>query len=210
MVDWLDFFTYTAFVDRDGMYQLKMLSHSGFAPLARSMGPMLNEESFHLLTGLTGLQRIIRAGKVPVAILQKVMNQWLPRCFDLFGHERSRGAGNAYRWGLKGRFNEDEAGQVEDLDLLNEKARELYRKEVSGLVGLLNKGLKKEEAKLYVPDIKFNRSVGEYKGKLFSVTGEALTEEAHKKHVGEVLPSAADRKKAKEIFKQSDWIAPAA
>jgi benzoyl-CoA 2,3-dioxygenase component B len=27
--DWIDFFTFTAFVDRDGMYQLKMLSHSG-------------------------------------------------------------------------------------------------------------------------------------------------------------------------------------
>ena len=41
--DWIDFFTFTAFVDRDGMYQLKMLSRSGFEPLSGSMGPMLNE-----------------------------------------------------------------------------------------------------------------------------------------------------------------------
>ena len=27
--NWLDFFTYTEFVDRDGKYQLTMLSHSG-------------------------------------------------------------------------------------------------------------------------------------------------------------------------------------
>ena len=30
--NWLDFFTYTEFVDRDGKYQLTMLSHSAFAP----------------------------------------------------------------------------------------------------------------------------------------------------------------------------------
>ena len=33
--NWLDFFTYTEFVDRDGKYQLTMLSHSSFAPLGR-------------------------------------------------------------------------------------------------------------------------------------------------------------------------------
>ena len=38
---WLDFFAYTNFMDRDGKFQLTMLSHSGFAPLAASMGPML-------------------------------------------------------------------------------------------------------------------------------------------------------------------------
>src|SRR5262249_16820221 len=42
--NWVDFFTYTEFVDRDGKFQLNMLSTSSFAPLARSMGPMLKEE----------------------------------------------------------------------------------------------------------------------------------------------------------------------
>jgi 1,2-phenylacetyl-CoA epoxidase catalytic subunit len=42
---WVDFFTYTAFMDRDGMFQLRMLSHCGFKPLALSMDPMLSEES---------------------------------------------------------------------------------------------------------------------------------------------------------------------
>ena len=63
--NWVDFFTYTEFVDRDGKFQLNMLSTSGFAPLARSMGPMLREEGFHLGTGHMGLQRIVKAGKRP-------------------------------------------------------------------------------------------------------------------------------------------------
>src|ERR1041385_1430382 len=63
--NWLDFFVFTQFVDRDGKYQLKMLSHSAFKPLAASMGPMLKEESFHLGTGANGLRRIVKAGRVP-------------------------------------------------------------------------------------------------------------------------------------------------
>lgn len=205
--DWIDFFTFTAFVDRDGMYQLKMLSHSGFEPLSRSMGPMLNEESFHLLTGLSGLQRILRAGKVPVALLQKVLNRWLPVCFDLFGHERSRGAGNAYRWGLKGRFNEEDAGPLKDPQSVNEAARELYSKEVRGLVELLNKELGEEETKLYVPDIKFRRGIGEHKDKRFSVTGEALDEEAYSRHLQEVLPTPKDREELRKTTREAGWIA---
>jgi len=206
MKDWIDFFTYTAFVDRDGMYQLKMLSHSGFGPLSRSIGPMLNEESFHLLTGLTGLQRVLRAGKVPVEIVQKVFNHWLPVCFDLFGHERSQSAAKVYQWGLKGRFNEEVAGPVGEPEKLNDTARGLYRKEVQGLVNLLNKEIEEEKPKLYVPDFGFKRNIGEYKGQRFSVTGELLDEESYDRHLQEVLPTEADRKKLIEITKKPDWI----
>ena len=38
MPHWLDFFCYTMFVDRDGKFQLGMLSTSAFKPLAASMG----------------------------------------------------------------------------------------------------------------------------------------------------------------------------
>ena len=73
--NWVDFFTYTEFVDRDGKFQLNMLSTSGFAPLARSMGPMLREEGFHLGTGHMGLQRIAKAGRVPPALPAEVHQQ---------------------------------------------------------------------------------------------------------------------------------------
>ena len=65
--DWLDFYCYTELVDRDGKYQLTMLSHSSFKPLAASMQPMLQEEFYHLLTGHTGLARVLKAGKIPVS-----------------------------------------------------------------------------------------------------------------------------------------------
>jgi benzoyl-CoA 2,3-dioxygenase component B len=207
--DWLDFFTFTAFVDRDGMYQLKMLSHSGFAPLSQSIGPMLNEESFHLLTGLTGLQRILRAGKVPIEIVQKVLNRWLPVCFDLFGHERSRGASKAYQWGLKGRFNEAVAGPLSDPEAVNQAARELYYQEAQGLVALLNKEIGEEKEGLYVPDIKFRRGIGEYKEKCFSVKGELLDEEHYARHLQEVLPNKTDREKLRKVTQEPDWIASA-
>jgi len=207
--NWIDFFAFTAFVDRDGMYQLKMLSHSGFAPLGASMGPMLNEESFHLLTGLTGLQRILRTGKVPVAIIQKVLNRWLPVCFDLFGHERSRGAGHAYQWGLKGRFSEEDAGPIKERQTVNEAARGLYRKEVQGLVEVLNKHVGEEEPKLYVPDIKFRRGIGEHKGKRFSVTGEALDEAAYTRHLQGALLTEKDRDELRQITQEAGWITAA-
>ena len=206
--DWLDFFTFTAFVDRDGMYQLKMLSHSGFAPLSGSMGPMLNEESFHLITGLTGLQRILRAGRVSVEIVQKVLNRWLPVCLDLFGHERSKGGGKAYLWGLKGRFNENEAGALGDPDSVNEIARGLYYKEVQSLIEVLNKDIGPDRPRLYTPNLKFRRSIGEYQGKRFSVTGEALDQAAYEAHLAAVLPSAVEREALKKLSKEPDWIAP--
>ena len=55
--NWLDFFTYTDFVDRDGKFQLQMLKYSAFAPLGRSMSYMLREEAFHMGTGNDGLGR---------------------------------------------------------------------------------------------------------------------------------------------------------
>jgi hypothetical protein len=171
------------------------------------MGPMLNEESFHLLTGLTGLQRILRAGKVPVEILQKVLNRWLPVCLDLFGHERSRGASKAYQWGLKGRFNEEEAGPLQDPEAVNEAARELYYRECQGLVELLNKDIAQEKPRLFVPDIKFRRGIGEYKGKRFNVKGELLDENAYARHLQEVLPTEKDREELGQIAREANWIA---
>ncbi|MGH7846610.1 MAG: Phenylacetic acid catabolic protein [Candidatus Binatia bacterium] len=207
---WVDFFTYTAFMDRDGMFQLRMLSHCGFKPLALSMEPMLSEESFHLITGLTGLQRILRGGKVPVELLQKVMNRWLPVCFDLFGHERSESIAKAYDWGLKGRFDEDQADAVGDPEMLNQAARQLYYNDVQRLIDVLNKEIAGDKPKLYVPHLKFNRGIGDYKGQRFSVHGGALEEQAYKAHLQVVLPTEPDRKKLQEITREPGWIAAAA
>ena len=87
--DFIDFVTYTCFIDRDGKYQLTMLHPSSFAPLSRSMGPMLKEEAFHLFTGQKRPVTIVKAGKIPLPILQKYLNKWLSTGYDLFGKDHS-------------------------------------------------------------------------------------------------------------------------
>jgi benzoyl-CoA 2,3-epoxidase subunit B len=203
---WLDFFTYADFIDRDGKFQLKMLSHSSFAPLARSMPPMLKEESFHLGTGNNGLRRILMAGKIPPAIIQKYFNKWLPTAYDLFGSSHSSSAHWAYVWGLKGRYDEDRNPNPADKDQLNEASRALYHEEVKGLIERFNKMLPNGVEPLYVPDIKFHREIGEFAGKTYSVTGELLNPESYEKHLLDVLPNDEDVAVLDRIWKEGGWI----
>lgn len=204
--NWLDFFTYTEFVDRDGKYQLTMLSHSAFAPLAESVTAMLKEEFFHMFTGHTGLTRILRAGKIPVPIVQKYFNKWLSTAYDLFGTDHSSSAHWAYTWGLKGRYDEHEAAVPAEKDKLNDLARTHYMAESAKLIDQLNQLIPEGQPKLYAPDLKFNRSIGENVGKTFSVTGELLTPEAYEKHLSDVLPTAEDEKLLADIIKGKDWV----
>jgi benzoyl-CoA 2,3-dioxygenase component B len=205
--NWLDFFTYTEFVDRDGKYQLTMLSHSSFAPLAESVTAMLKEEFFHMFTGHTGLTRILRAGKIPVPLVQKYFNKWLSTAYDLFGTDHSSSAQWAYVWGLKGRFDEHEAQVPAAKDRLNDLARNHYVAECGKLIEQLNALVPVGQPKLYAPDLKFNRSIGEHVGKSYSVTGELLSADAYKKYVADVLPTAEDERVLGEIFKSKDWVA---
>ncbi|HEY3203418.1 MAG TPA: Phenylacetic acid catabolic protein [Thermoanaerobaculia bacterium] len=206
--DWVDFFTYTEFVDRDGKFQLNMLSTSGFAPLARSMGPMLREEGFHLGTGHMGLQRIAKMGRVPAVLLQKYVNKWLSTAYDLFGKDASSSAEWFYVWGLKGRY--DEAKQPADPDKahLNELSRELYRQEVEKLLESINRLLPPGAPPLKVPDMKFHRAIGEFAGKTYSVSGELLTAADYEKHVSEVLPNEPEKTFIRNLMKEPGWIAP--
>jgi benzoyl-CoA 2,3-dioxygenase component B len=204
---WLDFFTYTAFIDRDGKYQLTMLQHSGFAPLAGSMGPMLKEESFHLFTGQSGLSRIVKAGKIPTKIIQKYFNKWISTAYDLFGKDRSTSVLRFYRCGLKGRFNEDKAVSApKDLERLNEEARALYQAEIQEIVNGLNQLLPAGEEKLYVPDVKFNRRIGDYEGLPYSVDGRLLSAEDYQRHLQQMLPGVEDQEALQSIFRSGSWI----
>ncbi|HEY7319376.1 MAG TPA: Phenylacetic acid catabolic protein [Candidatus Binatia bacterium] len=205
--NWLDFFTYTEFVDRDGKYQLTMLSHSSFAPLAESVTAMLKEEFFHMFTGHTGLTRILRAGKIPIPIVQKYFNKWLSTAYDLFGTDHSSSANWSYVWGLKGRFDEHEAKVAADKSKLNDLARDHYLAECAKLIDQLNQLVPKGQPQLYAPDLKFNRSIGEHAGKPYSITGELLSPEAYEKHLSKVLPTSADEKELSKIISGKDWVA---
>ena len=58
--DWLSFFMFTYFTDRDGKFQLKSLAESSFDPLARTCSFMLTEEAHHMFVGDTGINRVIK------------------------------------------------------------------------------------------------------------------------------------------------------
>jgi benzoyl-CoA 2,3-dioxygenase component B len=204
--NWLDFFTYTEFVDRDGKYQLTMLSHSAFAPLAQSVTAMLKEEFFHMFTGHTGLTRIMRAGKIPLPIIQKYFNKWLSTAYDLFGTDHSSSAHWAYVWGLKGRYDEHEAKVPAQKDRLNDLSRDHYLGECAKLIDQLNQLIPEGQPRLYAPDLKFNRAIGDYIGKPYSVTGELLSADEYKQHVAEVLPTPEDEQLLRNIMKEKDWV----
>jgi benzoyl-CoA 2,3-dioxygenase component B len=203
---WLDFYCYTEMVDRDGKYQLTMLNHSAFKPLGASMTPMLQEEFYHLLTGHTGLVRVIKAGKVPISIIQKHINKWFSVALDLFGVDASSSAYWFYVWGLKGRYDEGKTDVPADRDRLNELARQHYLNEVQGLIDGLNKQIPEGQPKLSLPDLKFHRSIGEYADQPYSVRGDLLSPEAYAKHLEEALPNSADKALLAEIIKEPDWV----
>jgi benzoyl-CoA 2,3-epoxidase subunit B len=207
--NWMDFFTYTDFVDRDGKFQLQMLKYSGFAPLGRSMSYMLREEAFHMGTGNDGLRRIVEAGVVPAWLIQKYLNKWISCSYDLFGTDHSSSAHWAYVWGIKGRYDEPQNQAQPDLDDLNDYNRGLYRNEVAGLIERFNSVLKSGD-KLYAPDIKFNRAIGKYAGqKHHAKTGEPLDDRAYEQHLKDYMPTAEDKKLLLEIIaNKKSWIAP--
>jgi len=120
--DWLSFYMFTMFTDRDGKYQLLALAESGFDPLARTTRFMLTEEAHHMFVGETGIRRIVqrsseltkqapdgearRLGGIDLPTLQKYINFWYSVSLDLFGGEISSNAAEYFARGLKGRANE--------------------------------------------------------------------------------------------------------
>jgi benzoyl-CoA 2,3-epoxidase subunit B len=120
--DWLSFFMFTYFTDRDGKYQLLALSESAFDPLARTTRFMLTEEAHHMFVGESGLMRIVERtaqilrehpdqdprshGVIDLETLQRYINFWFSISLDLFGGEVSSNAASYFASGLKGRAHE--------------------------------------------------------------------------------------------------------
>jgi len=208
--NWMDFFTYTDFVDRDGKFQLQMLKYSAFAPLGRSMSYMLREEAFHMGTGNDGLRRIVQAGVVPGWLIQKYLNKWISSSYDLFGTDNSSSAHWSYVWGIKGRYDELKNEHVAKLDDLNDYNRHLYRDEVAGLIDRFNNVLQASQPKLYAPHIQFNRAIGRWAGQKFHAqTGEAIDDAGYEQHMKEHMPGAEDKKLLLDIISnEKKWIAP--
>jgi benzoyl-CoA 2,3-dioxygenase component B len=120
--DWLAFFMFTYFTDRDGKFQLGTLKESAFDPLSRTCEFMLREEAHHMFVGTTGVQRVVERtaalmkehdtdevlpyGGIPLTVIQKYLNFHFAVSMDLFGSETSTNAANYFSGGLKGRWME--------------------------------------------------------------------------------------------------------
>ncbi|MGH9461801.1 MAG: benzoyl-CoA 2,3-epoxidase subunit BoxB, partial [Vicinamibacteria bacterium] len=133
--DWLNFYMFTMFTDRDGKFQLLALSESGFDPLSRTCRFMLTEEAFHMSVGDTGVGRIVertaqlmregkddvrREGAIDLPTIQKYLNFWFSISLDLFGGEVSSNAAQFFAAGLKGRYKEQGHSDHKALDAVFE------------------------------------------------------------------------------------------
>jgi benzoyl-CoA 2,3-epoxidase subunit B len=123
--DWLSFFMFTYFTDRDGKFQLCALAESAFDPLARTTKFMLTEEAHHMFVGESGVSRVLQrtaqmmnelktddakklreAGVIDLPTVQRYLNFHFSVTIDLFGADESSNAATFYSTGLKGRYEE--------------------------------------------------------------------------------------------------------
>lgn len=123
--DWLAFYMFTYFTDRDGKFQLNALAESGFDPLSRTCRFMLTEEAHHMFVGESGVARVIQRtvdvmrqhgvedpeqvralGVIDLQTIQRYLNFHFSVTVDLFGADQSSNAATFYSSGLKGRYEE--------------------------------------------------------------------------------------------------------
>ena len=148
--DWLSFFMFTYFTDRDGKFQLAALTESAFDPLARTTSFMLKEEAHHMFVGQSGVGRIVQRtaevmaekkatdpshvrslGVIDLETIQRYINFHFSVTMDLFGSELSSNAATFYTTGLKGRFQED---KISDDHVLQDASYPVLEMEAGQLV----------------------------------------------------------------------------
>src|SRR5438445_13128003 len=181
-------------------------------------------------------------GGIPLEIIQKYINCWFSYSLDLFGGEISSNSADFFAAGLKGRFKEQDQYKdhvaaegsytlmvVEDGKLvprevplrnaLNEVLRGEYVKDCEKGLARWNKALADEaiNERLYLPNVRFHRHVGEYAGHHFDLDGNLIAKDEFENNKSEWLPTIEDReyvrslmKPVTEIGKIANWIAPPA
>ena len=179
--DWLAFFMFSYFTDRDGKFQLASLAESAFDPLSRTCKFMLTEEANHMFTGESGVMRIIdrtctlmkehddvtKLGGIPLDTIQRYINFHYSVSLDLFGSEVSTNAASFFANGLKGRYREetikDDHILTTDQRLnLNGKLQDDYILDCERGLKRWNKTIKSHgiDYELTLPNKKINRRVG--------------------------------------------------
>ena len=214
--DFLDNVTYATVIDLVGKYQLEMQQVFSYAPMARSMGPMLQEEAFHLGSGRTLLKEIGQMaarseGDYSVQDMQKALNLWFPRGLEMFGNEH--GGETAVTFGFKDKTNgvaqteyiEEVKGVVTNVNvaMIQEKVSMLSREAARGVLeeversGDPSRGVRPEDI-LRVPDVKFFRKRGDEEvifqpydvaGALLLEGNKPISPDSYLEFLGTVLPA---------------------
>ena len=181
--DWLSFFMFTYFTDRDGKFQLCALAESGFDPLARTTRFMLTEEAHHMFVGEQGVSRVVQrtcqvmnelktddvktlrnAGVIDLPTIQRYLNFHYSVTSDLFGADESSNAATFYSTGLKGRFEEgkrvdDHLLKDQTYKILNVVDGQLQEKDVP-MLNALNEVLRDDYIKDSVAGVsRWNRVI---------------------------------------------------
>jgi 1,2-phenylacetyl-CoA epoxidase catalytic subunit len=213
--NFLDNVTYATVIDLVGKYQLEMQQVFSYAPMARSMGPMLQEEAFHLGSGRTLLKEIALMaargeGDYSFEEVQKALNLWYPRGLEMFGNER--GGETAVTFGFKdktngtaqGEYTEEVRGVVRNINVavVQQRAPNVSREDAHKLIdeveatGDTKQGFKPEDL-LVLPSQKFFRKRGfddfvfmpyDVRGQLLTESGKPLSSESYLGYLATVLP----------------------
>ena len=229
--DWLSFFMFTYFTDRDGKFQLAALSESAFDPLARTTRFMLTEEAHHMFVGESGVSRTIArtcqvmnelktddvdriraAGVIDLPTIQRYLNFHYSVTIDLFGADQSSNAAAFYSSGLKGRFEEGKRGddhvlKSQSYGVLEVKDGKLAEREVP-MLNALNEVLRDDFIKDSVAGVgRWNRVI-EKAGIPFRLT---VPHKAFHRNIGtlagiEVSPEGEVLGKAEWEARKHEWL----
>jgi benzoyl-CoA 2,3-dioxygenase component B len=224
--NFLDNVVFATVIDLVGKYQLEMQKVFAYAPMARSMPPMLSEEGFHIGSGRGFLKELSiiahsDGGRFSIEEIQKTLNAWLPRGLEMFGNER--GGETNVQFSFKDKNNgtaqSEYVGEVREvIELTNvaivqSRVRELSAPDARTLVREVqdtweeSRGVKPEDL-LFVPDPKFFRKRGmqdiayqpyDVYGNLLMEDGKPIPGEKYLEYLGKVLP---ERYRTTDEFKE--------
>jgi len=213
--NFLDNVIFATVIDLVGKYQLEMQKVFSYAPMARSMGPMLSEEGFHIGSGRGFLKELAigattQSGRYSIDDIQRAINAWVPRGLEMFGNER--GGETAVAFGFKDRnngtaqseyYNEvREVLELVNVEVVRTKMKETTAPDARSIVrevqdtGETIKGIAPHDL-LFVPDVKFFRKRGiedialmpyDLYGNLMTEDGKPISAERYLKYLATVLP----------------------
>ena len=213
--NFLDNVIFATTIDLVGKYQLEMQRVFSYAPMARSMSPMLSEEGYHIGSGRGFLKELALGattdrGRFSIEDIQRGLNAWVPRGLEMFGNER--GGETAVAFGFKDRNNGTaqaeyygevrEVVELVNVEVARTKVQDMSAPDARSLVrevqdtGETIKGVSPKDL-LFVPDPKFFRQRGmeeiifmpyDVYGSLITEDGKPVNGERYLGYLKKVLP----------------------